>query len=554
MTRLAGDGDRNPYSNTQWHWRPFKDGRWTRPELEDDPGWRAVYFMENFLRHTKGRWAGNPFRLTPVELELVLRIFGTVDRYGFRVARKVWIEWARKNGKSEMAAAVAITLLMADGEAGAEVYGAAVDRDQAGIVFGVAASMVEMSPRLATQCKVSRARKRISTHLDGGRFYQAIAADAAGSHGFNAHAVIFDEVHTQKSRELWDVLETSMGARDQPLMFAITTAGTDRESIAAELHRYADQVQRGVVTDPTWVVDVRNTPEDADWRDEKNWWHANPHMGSAADIRAGKKFRKLEEMRQFAKEAELRPAAQTTFRNLYLNQWTQSVVQWIDLRQWDKGADEWDVEDIDADRPVFVGVDLAATQDVTAVAVLIPWGEYGEPDHARLIMRYFLPRAWVNNRPAHFLSRQAMLEDSNITITEGDVIDFAAVEDYIDQVAQRFRVIELGHDPWQSTMLVQRLADKGMWVASVPQGPSTLTPPTKEFERLVGYAKLHHRGDPVLRWMVDNVTVKTQGDTVRISKTDSAEKIDGVAATINAIERWMSYGTTTIDASAAWLD
>lgn len=552
--RFAGDGPKNPYSNHAWHWRPYKNGRWVREELEADPGWRAAYFIENFLRHTNGRWAGQEFKLTPVELELILNIFGTVDQWGTRIARKVWIEWARKNGKSEMAAVVALTLLFADGESGAEVYGAAVDRDQANIVFAVAASMVEMSPRLSTQAKVSRASKRISTHLDGGRFYQAIAADAAGSHGFNAHGVIFDEVHTQKSRELWDVLETSMGARDQPLMFAITTAGTNRDSIAGELHRYADQVQRGIINDPTWVVDVRNTPEGADWRDENNWWFANPHMGTAAEIRSGKKFRKLTEMRQFAKAAEMRPAAQTTFRNLYLNQWTQSSEQWIDLRQWDKGGDEWDIDDIDADRPVFVGLDLAATQDVTAVAVLIPWPEYGEEDHLRVLMRYFVPQAWVNNRPAHFLSREAQQPDSNITITEGNTIDFAAVEAYVDQVATRFRVIELGHDPWQSTMLVQRLADKGMWVAAVPQGPSTLTPPTKEFERLVGYAKLHHRGDPVLRWMVDNVVTKTVGDTVRISKQDSNDKIDGVAATINAIERWMTYGNVAFDPTAAWLE
>ena len=480
----------------------------------------------------------------------MLTVFGTVDKFQIRTVAKIWVEWARKNGKSELAAAVALLLLYHDQENGAEIYGAASDKEQALIVFSAASAMVQQSSTLMKDTRIFASTKRI---VFKDSFYVAIPADVKGSHGYNAHGIIFDEVHTQPNRELYDVLQTSTGTREQPLLMAITTAGTDLTSLAGQEHAYALQVQKGIVTDESLYVDIRNTPEDADWRDESIWYMSNPHLGTRYQINRptkspeGRPFRSIEEMRKMAREAEHKPALQTTFRNLYLNQWTQSIAQWLDLADWDMGAEAETMftEDELADEPCYVGLDLSATRDVTAYCLLFP----GD-DVVRVLWRYFLPRKWVEDQPHHPLSQWA--RDGYVTITDGDIVDFDMIQAAIEADADRFVVRELGHDPWQSTMLVGRLSDAGMSTVRVPPGPSTLNAPTKEVERLVAAGKLHHNGDPVARWMADNAVVQIKGDLVRLSKEKATEKIDGMSALVNAVERWMHAEEPTI-LKASWV-
>jgi len=231
----------------------------------------------------------------------------------------------RKNGKSTLAAAIALYGLLADGEAGAEVYSAAADKDQAGLVFGVAAQMIRNDAALAQACYIVDSQKRI-VHQQSASFYRAISAEAYSKHGFNPSIVIYDELHAAPSRELYDVLSTSMGARRQPLMLVISTAGFDKHSILYELYQHAKAVQENPALDPSFLPLIFEAPADANWRSERVWRKCNPALGD---------FRSLEEMRAACARAVAIPAQENTFRRLYLNQWTEQSSRWIALAAWD---------------------------------------------------------------------------------------------------------------------------------------------------------------------------------------------------------------------------
>src|SRR6185436_16959094 len=284
---------------------------------------RAIRLV-NQLTHTKGPCAGQPFNLRPWQVSILKKLFKT-GKDGRRVYRQCLLMLPRKNGKSEIAAALVIYFLLFDGEIGAEVYSAASDKDQAALVFNVAAQMIRNDPELLAQCEIIDSQKRI-VHRNSGSFYRAISAEAYSKHGFNASVVIYDELHAAPNRELWDVLATSQGARSQPLMLAISTAGYDRHSILGELYLHAQRVLENPAIDPTFLAILYEAPIGADWTDERVWKNANPALGD---------FRSLEEMRVAAARAKEIPAQENVFRRLYLNQWTEQASRWIALTAWD---------------------------------------------------------------------------------------------------------------------------------------------------------------------------------------------------------------------------
>ena len=280
---------------------------------------RAVKFIEN-LCHTKGKWAGKRFWLLPWQEQLIRDIFGIVKPDGYRQFRTAFVEICKKVGKSELAAAVALYLLYADNEPSAEVYGAAADRQQASIVFDVARQMVEMSPALLKRSKLMTATKRIVNYGNSG-YYQVLSAEVGGKHGFSVSGLVFDEIHTQPNRQLYDVLtKGSSDARQNPLHFIITTAGTDRHSIAYELHTKAVDILEGKRVDPTFYPVVYGLKDDEDWEDEANWYKVNPSLGYTVDI---------ERLRYAYREAKQNPADEVTFKWLRLNMWVSSTVAWI---------------------------------------------------------------------------------------------------------------------------------------------------------------------------------------------------------------------------------
>jgi phage terminase large subunit-like protein len=291
--------------------------------VKETAGARAIGIL-NKLTHTKGPFAGQPFNLRPWQVKIIRKLF-TTQKDGRRQYRTCLLMLPRKNGKSELCAALAIYFLLFDGEIGAEVYSAAADKDQAALVFNVAAQMIRNDAELLAQCEIIDSQKRI-VHRRSGSFYRAISAEAYSKHGFNASVVIYDELHAAQTRELWDVLSTSQGARSQPLMMAITTAGYDRHSILWELYAHARKVAEHPALDPTFLPILFEAPSDADWTDEKVWRKANPALGD---------FRSFEEMRIACDRAQEIPAQENTFRRLYLNQWTEQAARWIALTAWD---------------------------------------------------------------------------------------------------------------------------------------------------------------------------------------------------------------------------
>jgi len=293
------------------------------PQQVPQPARDPIAFV-NSLTHTKGPHARQTFHLRPWQVKILKQVFKK-RRDGTRQYRTCLLMLPRKNGKSELAAAIALYGLLADGETGAEVYSAAADKDQAGLVFGVAAQMLRNDPALSEQCYIVDSQKRI-VHQQSASVYKAISAEAYSKHGFNASMVIYDELHAAPDRRLYDVLSTSMGARHQPLLLVISTAGYDRHSILWELYCHAKKVQENPTIDPTFLPILYEAPIDADWTSEKVWRKANPALGD---------FRSLEEMQIVAARAKAIPAQENTFRRLYLNQWTEQASRWIALDAWD---------------------------------------------------------------------------------------------------------------------------------------------------------------------------------------------------------------------------
>ena len=482
---------------------------------------RTVRFFETMLVHTKSPWAGVPFKLCDWQRDDIIRpLFGTLDKNGKRRFRTAYVEVPRKNGKSELAAGVALKLLVADGVEGGEVYGAASDRDQASVVFHVAAEMVRRNPLLLSRCKIIDSQKRI-IYLPTNSFYRAIPADVAGSHGFNASGVIFDELHAQPSRELWDVLTTSTGSREQPLIFAITTAGYDRTSICWELHERARQVLEGSLELPSFFAYIRNLPEDLDWTDEANWAIANPALDD---------FRSRDELRERVREALASPAMQNTVRRLYFNQWTQSETRWFDAEAWRScGGSLGNL----AGQRCFGGLDLSSTSDFAAWVLYFPEGH-------KVMLRTYLPEAAILKRKPMQAQFEAWVRDGHLTVTPGDVIDYDFIKADILKDAATYNIREIGFDPWNAAQIsVQLEGELGEGVmVPVRQGFSTLSAPSKALETLVSKGELNHGGNPVMAWFADNVVVETDaGENIKPSKKKSSEKIDGIAALVNALER-----------------
>lgn len=322
---------------------------------------RAVKFIE-MLKHTKGKWAGKRFWLFPWQEQVVRDIFGVVDEGGRRQFRTAYVEIPKKNGKSELAAAVALYLLYADNEPSAEVYGAAADRQQASIVFDVANQMVQFCPALMKRSKIMSATKRIVNYSNAG-FYQVLSAEVGTKHGLNVSGLVFDELHTQPNRQLYDVLTKGSGdAREQPLYFLITTAGTDRESICYEVHQKAVDILAGRKVDHTFYPVVYGLADDADWSDEKNWYKSNPSLGQTI---------KIERVREMFQDALDNPAEENVFRQLRLNQWVSSLTRFIPEHIYDKGNAPIDPDSLKG-RDCYGGLDLSSTGDITAFVLMFP--------------------------------------------------------------------------------------------------------------------------------------------------------------------------------------
>lgn len=488
---------------------------------------KAVDFFAKFCRHVKGPMAGKPFVLDKwQEKDIVRPLFGWKRKSdNTRRYRRAYIEIPRKSGKSTLVAGLGAYLLTADGELGAEVYSAAADRDQAAIVFDVAKQMVEASPALAK--RVQPFRRSMVVNATGSS-YKVLSADAPTKHGLNASAILFDELHTQPNRELWDVLTTSTGARTQPLVIAITTAGYDKHSICWEQHDYAVKVRDGIIPDDSLLVVIYAADEKDNWRDPKVWAKANPGLGKSIT---------LEYLQNEAKRAQEVPAYQNTFRRLHLNQWTEQNTRWIDMAVWERNEGEpYSVESLEG-RECYGGLDLASTTDICALPLLFP--PVSEGERWKILWHFWVPEDGIEKRarndrvPYDVWAKQGL-----ITATPGNITDYEALRRDFTALRQRFNIKETAYDRWNATQLVTQLTDDGAVMVPFGQGFASMSAPTKELLSLLLGSQMAHGGNPVATWMASNVSTRQDAaGNIKPDKEKSTERIDGIVALIMALGR-----------------
>nr|WP_174515122.1 terminase TerL endonuclease subunit [Youngiibacter fragilis] len=492
----------------------------------------AVGFIE-CLSHTKGTWAGKAFELIDWQEQIIRDVFGTIKSNGYRQFNTAYVEIPKKMGKSELAAAVALLLTCGDGEERAEVYGCAADRNQASIVFNVAADMVRLCPALSKRVKILDSQKRL-IYLPTGSIYQVLSADVSNKHGFNTHGVVFDELHTQPNRKLFDVMTKGSGdARMQPLYFLITTAGNDTNSICYEIHQKAQDLLDGRKFDPTFYPIIFGADELDDWTDPKVWKKANPSLGITVGI---------DKVRTACESAKQNPAEENSFRQLRLNQWVKQAIRWMPMDKWDKCSFTTDPDSL-AGRVCYGGLDLSSTTDITAFVLVFP---PEEEDDKYIVLPYFwMPEENIDLRvrrdhvPYDIWEKQGFLKT-----TDGNVVHYGFIEAFIEKLGEKYNIREIAFDRWGAVQMVQNLEGMGFVVVPFGQGFKDMSPPTKELMKLTLEEKLAHGGHPVLRWMMDNIFIRTDpAGNIKPDKEKSTEKIDGAVATIMALDRALRCGS-----------
>ncbi len=501
---------------------------------DKDAADHAVCFIEKFCCHTKGTWDGKPFELIDWQEQIIRDIFGILKPNGYRQFNTAYIEIPKKQGKSELAAAVALYLLCADFEPGAEVYGCAADKDQARIVFDVALEMVRRSPLLKNKMTIQASQKTMTYNPTGSK-YKALSADVANKHGFNTHGVIFDELHTQPNRKLFDVMTKGSGdARMQPLYFLITTAGNDTQSICYEIHQKAKDIIEGRKVDPTFYPVIYGAEDDDDWTDPEVCKKANPSLV----VKVG-----IDKVQQDCEQSQQNPGEENAFRQLRLNQWVKQAVRWMPMAVWDACAFPTDKSELEG-RVCYGGLDLSSTTDITAFVLVFP---PEDEDDKYIILPYFwIPEDNIDLRvrrdhvPYDIWERQDLL-----MTTEGNVVHYGYIEKFIESLGEKYNIREIAYDRWGAVQMVQNLEGMGFTVVPFGQGYKDMSPPTKELMKLAMEKKLAHGGHPVLRWMMDNIYIKTDpAGNIKADKAKSTEKIDGAVATIMALDRAIRCGNS----------
>jgi len=505
--------------------------RLTKTELSvlgQEKAQRAVDFITS-LKHVTGKWAGKPFRLLPWQEKIVRDVFGTLRPDGFRQFREVYIEVPKKNGKSEFGSAIALYLLFWDNEARARVYSAAADKKQAGIVFDVAAEMVNQELALLERGKVIDSVKRIVNYENAG-WYDVLSSEAFSKHGYNVSGVIFDELHAQPNRELFDVLTTGSGAaREQPLFAYLTTAGVDRNSICWEVHEKARQILNGSRNDPEFYPVIYALEDDDDWTDEANWYRVNPSLGEII---------KIADLRHDFHEAEINLAEENLFRQLRLDQWVASSIRWMRMSDWDKACGKYKAADLKG-RKCYAGLDLSSTLDLTALAYVFPPVEKGEP--YKSILRFWIPEDTMRQKEKRDrVPYSKWVKAGWLKATPGNVIDYKYIISQLEADATEFEIAEVAYDPWGASKIAQDLDEKGFTMVEERQGFKTLSPPMKDLMNFIlsEPRQFEHSGNPVLRWNVDNTYAKQdEAGNQKPDKKKSTQRIDGTVALIMGLDR-----------------
>lgn len=484
-----------------------------------DPGERAVRFFSN-LSNT-GDYSGQPFRLRPWQADPIRKLFGTLRPDGTRQYRKTFWALPRKQGKTEIVAGGGLLLLMGQGRRNQKVYTAAGDTKQAALIFGAAAEMIRNDPELSAATIVYDGYKRID-YPAGNSSLEVLSSVPKSKHGLGPTAVLIDEYHVV-DEELVNVLTTGFGARRDPLTWMITTAGWDRHSLCYDEWEYARKVAAGVVEDPTYLPVLYAAEPDDDWTDEAVWRKAMPALGD---------FCNLEFIREEFKKARERPRFENTFRQLYLNQWTEQATRWLSVERW-KECGGFSIDGQDG-RECYAGLDLGVTGDMSALALAFPNDSGGFDLHCR----FWVPEEGRWRQEAHNKDLYRLWhKQGHLAFTDGETTDFDQVEREILQLNERFPFRMVCADRAYASHLLSRLFNlHGLPIKGISQGPVTLNEPMTRLEAMVLDRTLRHDDNPVLAWNVANATVK-KGSTglMHLDKSSATGRIDGLAAAIDAI-------------------
>jgi phage terminase large subunit-like protein len=519
---------------------PDRPPKWRTPEpsgrgVKFDPS-RVDRVLRAFavLQHTQGRWAGRPLKPDPWEIAYILApTYGWVRKDAttgewVRVIRTQYVELPRKNGKTTLAGAQAMYLTAADREQGAQVVAAAASRDQASFCFDPVKRIAEMSPGLGRHVEV---RTRRIIHRPSGSYFTVIASMADLIHGANIHGAVIDELHVHKTRDLVDALETGTGARAQPLAIIITTADDGKPgTIYAEKRDYAEKLARRVLKDPTFYGVIWAADADDDPFAEETWIKANPGYG----VSPTKSFMQAE-----ARKAAQSPANRARFLRLHLGIRTKQETRYVDMPVWDRNASIVDEARM-VGREAYGGLDLANTSDLCALA----WDFPSDDGSHDVLWRFWLPERGFRRLDESTAGQARVWRDRGlITITPGDVTDYEWIKAQVNRDREAFDVREIAYDPWNASQLVNDLTAAEAPMVKLRQGFVSMSPPTKQLLHLLleGTAaapRYRHGGNPVMRWMVDNLAVATDpAGNVKPDRARAAEKIDGVVAAIMALDR-----------------
>lgn len=503
---------------------------------------RAVRFFES-LRHTKGTFYGEPFALLPWEKTIVRDVYGTIrassNGKALRQYKYVYVEVPKKNGKSELAAGFSLFQTFADGEKNGEVYGCASDKSQASIVFDVAVDMIDQLPALRKRTKLNLSQKKITDRVTG-TFYKVVSAEAYTKHGLNVSACIFDELHAQPNRELWDVMTFGAGdARLQPIWIIITTAGDDpdRVSVGWEQHEKAQRLLAGDIVDPTFYPVIYNY-EGEDIYNPVNWAAANPSLGATITV---------ESVQEAADKAKNSPSDERLFRWLRLNQWiTTKLTGWLPISLFDATAGTWEKREL-LGRDCYIGLDLSTTTDLSAVALIFP-PQQGQADW-RVLWESWIPEENMKER----VDRDRVPYDQwakmgHIRPTPGDWIDYELIEERIIELSKLYRVKELAYDPAFAVGTIQKLMQAGITCVPIKQYYNVLTDPMNKLEVMLGKGEMSHEKNPVARWCFGNTSISQNGNgekkfvkETRGKSVVRTKRIDLTAAWITGMCRALTY-------------
>ena len=484
-------------------------------------------FFEKFLKLSKGKWAGKPFELIDWQrYDLLMPLNGWRRDDGLRRFRECLLPIAKKNGKSATVSGLCLFFLVADGEEGPEVYSAAGDREQAAIISSESEKMVKKSPPLNARLTCVPSRKTIAYPEKNGKLV-ALSADAKLKEGLNWNFVGFDELHVQRDRVMWDTLRYGGASREQPMLFAITTAGVyDQTSLCWTQWEIADRVLEGTIEDQSFfALKYAADPED-DWKDEDTWWKANPSVGVTINV---------DDLQAFCDKAIESPTEQNSFKRYRLNQWVRQVTRWMDQDKWNACGGNVSLDDM-AGRTCFAGVDLSSTTDLSALGL---WFPATEPDEKPKALVYFwLPEDNIQTlEDADHVPYTSWIERGYVYATAGNVIDYQAIRKKINDLSDIIEIQSTAFDAWNATSIITDLQNDGFNLVKHGQSYGAMSGPVKELEKDVLSGNLIHSNNPALNWHISNAQAASDPNgNVKIIKGDGKTrfKVDGVIALVMA--------------------